>query len=364
MLDPARWQAVSSYIDEALELDDQSREAWLAALVEREPAIAGDVRVLLERHRALAQERFLDGALAHPTPLPALAGHAVDAYTVLDVIGEGGMGSVWRAVRSDGRLHRLAAIKFLNAGSMGRLGEERFTREGRILARLTHPHIAQLIDAGVSRWGQPYLVLEYVDGEPIDRYCNRAGLDAAGRIRLFLDVASAVEHAHEHLIVHRDIKPSNVLVTGDGVVKLLDFGIAGLIDDQDPPTPAALTRAGGALTPAFAAPEQISGAPITAATDVYALGVMLYLLLTGSHPCGDTAQGAVDSVTAFAEREPGPMSSFPAAVIPAGVETIVMTALRKNPGERYGSVTAMAADLRFALQCVGRGAMPARASRP
>jgi eukaryotic-like serine/threonine-protein kinase len=346
MLNPARWQAVSTYLDEALELDDQSREAWLAALVEREPAIAGDVRMLLERHRAVEQERFLDGVLAHPTLLPALAGHAVGAYTVLDVIGEGGMGSVWRAVRSDGRLHRLVAIKFLNVDSMGRLGKERFTREGRILARLTHPHIAQLVEAGVATWGQPYLVLEYVDGEPIDRYCNRAGLNLAVRIRLFLDVASAVEHAHARLIVHRDLKPSNVLVTSDGVVKLLDFGIAGLIDNRDSPTPATLTRTGGgAMTPAFAAPEQITGAPITTATDVYALGALLYLLLTGSHPCGDTAQSAADLVKAIVEAEPRPMRSFPGAVVPAEVEKIVTTALKKNPGERYESVAAMAADL-------------------
>ena len=345
MLNPARWQAVSTYLDEALELDDQQREAWLAVLVEREPAIAADVRVLLERHRAVEQERFLDGVLAHPTSLPALAGHTVGAYTVLDVIGEGGMGSVWRAVRSDGRCHRLAAIKFLNVGSMGRLGRDRFTREGRILAKLTHPLIAQLIEAGVSTWGQPYLVLEYVDGEPIDRYCNRAGLDVAGRIRLFLDVASAVEHAHAHLIVHRDLKPSNVLVTGDGVVKLLDFGIARLIDDQEPLTPATLTRSGGAMTPAFAAPEQITGAPITTATDVYALGVLLYVLLTGSHPCCDAAQSTADRVKAIVAVEPRPMRSLPGAVIPSNVETIVRTALKKNPRDRYGSVTAMAAEL-------------------
>ena len=345
MLDPARWQAASTYLDEALELDEQARDAWLAALADRDPAIASDVRLLLERHRALEHERFLDGTAPHPLSPPSFAGHTVGAYTVLDPIGQGGMGSVWRAERSDGRFHRLAAIKFLNVGLMGQRGQERFTREGRIVARLTHPHIAQLFDAGMSTWGQPYLVLEYVDGEPIDRYCERRGLDLAGRIRLFLDVASAVEHAHAQLIVHRDLKPSNVLVTAAGAVKLLDFGIARLLDDQDPLAPTTLTRdGGGAMTPAFAAPEQITGAPITTATDVYALGALLYLLLTGAHATGDTSQSTADLVKAIIDIEPPPMSSFGKA-IPADVETIVRTALKKDPGERYASVAAMSADL-------------------
>ena len=345
MLDPARWQAASTYLDEALELDEQARDAWLAALADRDPAIASDVRLLLERHRALEHERFLDGTAPHPLSPPSFAGHTVGAYTVLDLIGQGGMGSVWRAERSDGRFHRLAAIKFLNVGLMGQRGQERFTREGRIVARLTHPHIAQLFDAGMSTWGQPYLVLEYVDGEPIDCYCERRGLDLAGRIRLFLDVASAVEHAHAQLIVHRDLKPSNVLVTAAGAVKLLDFGIARLLDDQDPLAPTTLTRdGGGAMTPAFAAPEQITGAPITTATDVYALGALLYLLLTGAHATGDTSQSTADLVKAIIDIEPPPMSSFGKA-IPADVETIVRTALKKDPGERYASVAAMSADL-------------------
>jgi tetratricopeptide (TPR) repeat protein len=345
MLDPERWQAASTYLDEALDLDDQARDAWLAALADRDPAIAADVRLLLGQHRVLDHERFLEGTAPQP-PLPAsFSGHTVGAYTVLDPIGQGGMGSVWRAERSDGRFHRLAAIKFLNVGLMGQRGQERFTREGRIVARLTHPHIAQLFDAGVSTWGQPYLVLEYVDGEPIDRYCERSGLDLAGRIRLFLDVASAVAHAHAQLIVHRDLKPSNVLVTAGGAVKLLDFGIARLVDDQDPLTPSTLTRdGGGAMTPAFAAPEQITGAPITTATDVYTLGALLYLLLTGTHATGDTSQSTADLVKAIIDIEPRPMSSFGKA-IPADVETIVRTALKKDPRERYASVAAMSDDL-------------------
>ena len=350
MLDRARWQAASDYLDEALDLDEPAREAWLAALDERDPAIAADVRSLLERRRVVEHERFLEGAPPLPASAAMFAGSTVGAYTVLDAIGQGGMGTVWRAERSDGRFHRLAAIKFLNAALIGRRGEERFTREGRILGRLTHANIAQLIDAGVSTWGQPYLVLEYVDGQPIDRYCEQAGLDITARVRLFLDVASAVEQAHAHLIVHRDLKPSNVLVAADSVVKLLDFGIARLLEDDTNPAGVTLTRDGGAMTPAFAAPEQITGGAITTATDVYALGALLYLLLTGSHPAGDLSQSTADLVKAIVEIEPRPMSSFPGAAIPADLETIVRTALKKDPAERYGSVAAMSADLRRFLR--------------
>jgi len=343
-LDPQRWRAASAYLDDALDLDDDSRADWIAALSEREPALATDVRALLEQHRALAGERFLESTPPHPIAAPALAGQTLGPYTILDAIGQGGMGSVWRAERNDGRFERLAAIKFLNIGLMGRRGQERFTREGRIVACLTHPHIALLLDAGVSAWGQPYLVLEYVDGEPIDRYCDRAALDVTGRVRLFLDVVAAVEHAHAHLIVHRDLKPSNVLVSRGGVVKLLDFGIARLLD-ADPETPTTLSRDGGAGTPAFAAPEQLTGGALTTAVDVYALGALLYLLLTGTHPSGKTPQTTAEVVNWIVEGEPRPMSSFKDVRIPADLETIVTTALKKHPGDRYGSVSALAADL-------------------
>ena len=176
---------------------------------------------------------------------------------------------------------------------MGRAGEERFRREGNFLAKVTHPHIARLIDAGVSTAGQPYLVLEHVDGQAIDRYCDEHALGIEARIRLFLDVLEAVAHAHANLIVHRDIKPANVLVSVDGQVKLLDFGIAKLLDDDArwndsrSAEAGALTReAGGPMTLQYAAPEQLAHGQVTTATDVYALGVLLYVLLTGQHPAG------------------------------------------------------------------------------
>ena len=198
------------------------------------------------------------------------------------------MGSVWLARRSDGRFEGLVAVKLLNVSLIGRAGEERFRREGSILARLTHPNIARLTDAGVSTSGQPYIVLEYVDGERIDQYCDARRLGVEQRLRLFLDVCAAVARAHANLVVHRDIKPSNVLVAKDGQVKLLDFGIAKLIEEETGSGEAsALTREGGrALTPEFAAPEQLTGGAVTTATDVHALGTLLYLLLAGQHPGG------------------------------------------------------------------------------
>ena len=215
------------------------------------------------------------------------------------------MGAVWLARRSDGRFEGRAAVKLLNLSLVGRAGEERFRREGTILARLSHPHIARLIDAGVSLAGQPYLVLEHVEGEPIDLYCDRHGIGLDARLHLFLDVLDAVSHAHANLIVHRDIKPSNVLVDTDGRVKLLDFGIAKLLEGEaDGGETTALTRESGrALTPEYASPEQVTGGPITTATDVHALGTLLYVLLTGRHPADAAMRSTAELVRAIVETD-------------------------------------------------------------
>ena len=225
-----RWRTLSPYLDEMLEIaGDEQRAAWLSSLRARNPTIASELGEFLAEHRELSDARFLEGTARRPGP--TLAGEAIGAYTLVAPIGEGGMGTVWLAERGDGRFDRRVAVKFLKVALAGR-GGERFTREGRILARLVHPHIAQLVDAGVSASGRPYLVLEHVDGEPIDRYCDRLALDVDARLRLFLLVLDAVAHAHANLIVHRDLKPSNVFVRDDGHVKLLDFGIAKLLDDE------------------------------------------------------------------------------------------------------------------------------------
>ena len=345
-----KWREIDPYFDEALSLPDDERDAWLAALDAEKPAIAESVRELLAEHREAVAEQFLETGSPHPAPESSLAGETIGPYTLVSPIGHGGMSSVWLAERTDGRFDRRVAIKFLSAVHIGR-SDERFRREGGMLARLSHPHIAQLIDAGVSPGGSPYLVLEYVDGEPIDRYCDRRGLDVRGRLLVFLDVLAAVDHAHASSIVHRDIKPSNVLVTSDGQVKLLDFGIGKLLDTDSVGHATMLTRDGGVgLTPEYAAPEQLTGGGVSPATDVYALGVLLFVLLTGRHPAGDVRSTA-HLVQRVVHDEP-PRSSAVATdeklrrVLRGDLDTILAKALKKDPHDRYESVGEMADDLR------------------
>ena len=371
VIDSGRWLRASPHLDRVLGLSAEERDACLRALRVEDPQAAEDVEALLAEHAELSAEGFLDtSAPIQPLLEPSLAGVAVGAYTLVSLIGHGGMGSVWLASRSDGRFEGQAALKLLNAALVGRAGEERFKREGTILARLTHPHIARLIDAGVSNAGQPYLVLEHIDGRHIDRYCDEEQLGVEDRIRLFLDVQAAVAHAHASLIVHRDLKPSNVLVTTGGQVKLLDFGIAKLLEDDGGQLEATmLTREGEfALTPKYAAPEQVSGGPITTATDVYALGVLLFELLTGKHPTGANSRSAAEFAKAITETEPlhlwaamedgaGSDSTTRATqrattperlrqVFRGDLDTIVAKALKHNPAERYESVAEFADDLR------------------
>jgi serine/threonine protein kinase len=362
-LTPDRWQEINPYLDDALELDPEQRPAWLLSLSGKDAKLAALIQELLKEQQQLKQEGFLETSL-----VPAgvgLVGQKVGAYTLVSPIGQGGMGSVWLAKRSDGRFERQAAVKFVSIALTGPVTEERFKREGSILGRLTHPHIAELLDAGISADGSPYLILEYVDGLAIDHFCDQHKLDVEARVRLILDVLSAVAEAHAHLIVHRDIKPSNVLVRNDGQVKLLDFGIAKLLAQEgETATATMLTlEGGGALTPRFAAPEQVAGGTVTTATDVYALGVLLYLLLTGQHPAGAGVHSPAALIKAIADTE-APRPSFVVATANASAETrgttceklsrqlrgdldtILAKALKKNPQERYASVTAFADDLR------------------
>jgi eukaryotic-like serine/threonine-protein kinase len=373
VLSRERWQTISSHLDRAMEMPDGELEHWLESLRSEDPALAADLEDLLEERGALDREGFLEGSVFLPAPPDSLAGQRIGAYTLVSLIGQGGMGNVWLARRSDGRFEGHAAVKLLNASLVGRAGEERFRREGSILARLTHAHIARLVDAGVSAAGQPYLVLEHVEGEQIDRYCDGRGLNVQERIRLFLDVLAAVAHAHANLIVHRDIKPSNVLVGTDGQVKLLDFGIAKLLEEESGYGEAtALTREfGRALTPEYAAPEQVMGGAVTTATDVYALGTLLYVLLAGRHPAEGVLKSPADLVRAIVEREPRRLSDVVgggrarkpealtanaavrgttpeglARALKGDLDVIVGRALKKRPEERYASVTAFSEDLK------------------
>lgn len=369
-LSPERWREISPLLEHALSLDEKQRAAWLESFAAENPAL-GDLLVkLLQEHSVLTDEKFLEAAPEVPVNEGSLQGQTIGAYTLLSPIGQGGMGSVWLAERSDGRFERRVAIKFLHFSVAAQGGIERFKREGRILGQLRHPNIAELLDAGITPSGEPYLVLEYVEGQPITEYCDRGALDVRARIRLFVDVLSAVARAHANLIVHRDLKPSNVLVSQDGQVKLLDFGIAKLLADDASSGATVLTlEAGGALTPQFAAPEQITGAPVTTATDLYALGVLLYLLLTGHHPAGDNQRSPADLVKAIVDTEPPRPSEITAhrraddvATHPLAnpeklsrelrgdLDNIVAKALKKNAAERYGSVAAFADDLQRYLK--------------
>jgi serine/threonine protein kinase len=266
-------------------------------------------------------------------------------YVLERELGAGGMGEVWLAHRADGVVTAPAALKLLHAHLAQSGVRERFMREGRILGQLAHPNIARLLDAGLSESGQPYLALEYVEGLPLDRWCHDQHLEIDARVKLFLQVCDAVAHAHGHLVVHRDLKPSNILVTRTGDVKLLDFGIAKLLESDTASTAETeLTRMGGnVLTPEYAAPEQITHQPVTVATDVYSLGVILYLLLTGRRPYDAPTPPQLERAVLEAEPEP---PSRTRRKLARDLDVIVMKALKKRPEERYASVTALADDLR------------------
>src|SRR5262245_57560106 len=301
-----RWKVLSPHLDLAFEMTLQERGPWLDRLACDDPTLAAELRGLLDEHQLLGEGKFLEQTVS-VVNLGARPGQTLGAYTLESLVGEGGMGSVWRARRSDGRFEGAAAVKFLRAAQISASAAERFRREGSILARLTHPSIAHLLDAGVTSIGQPYLVLEYVEGEHIDRYCDRLALNIEDRIRLFLDVLSAVSHAHGHLVVHRDIKPSNVLVRHDGQVKLVDFGVAKLLETEEGEVAdaAALTRDGHTpLTPEFAAPEQVVGQPVTTRTDGYSLGVLLYTLLSGHSPFGERTMSRLELLNAIVDSDP------------------------------------------------------------
>ena len=384
ILSPNQWQALSQYLEEALGMTDEERSAWLFAMRAQNPDLADELASLLHEHRALSEKGFLERHPVGLTNSSGLAGQSLGVYTLVSQIGQGGMGSVWLAKRNDGRFERRVAVKFLNIALIGKSGEERFRREGKILGRVTHPNIAHLIDAGVSQVGQPFIVLEYIEGEHIDRYCDHHRLGVEARIRMFLSVLGAVAQAHANLIVHRDLKPSNVLVGNDGQAKLLDFGIAKLLEGEGQQGEAGqLTIEGGRLlTPEYAAPEQLKGEAVTTATDVYALGVLLYGLLTGQHPAGAGPHTPADLVKAVVDTEPARPSevvviSRANADITAtnavnrsttpdrlrrflrgDLDTILAKALKKDPSERYQSVTALAHDLRHFLRSETIGARP------
>ena len=370
-----RFDAIARLFDLAIELPVDRREAWLAEQCGSDEELRRDVAALLDAHGRTAG--MLDRPLAPPLPedYDATSGELhFGPYRVVRELGRGGMGVVFLAERIDGQFERQVAVKVLHAGIDSADLRRRLLAERQILASLSHPNIARLLDGGVTPTGQPYLVIEYIDGAAIPAWCDSEQLDVARRLRVFLDVCSAVDHAHQNLVLHRDLKPSNVLVGRDGQVKLLDFGIAKLLGPgMTGIDPVATRTAFRPMTPAYASPEQVRGDPLTTATDVYALGLVLYDLLVGrpaQHVTSDALQAVYEAVC---HREPmrpsdavlrasddrGAPVSPPATVaanrgttpdrlsreLRGDLDAIVSMALRKEPSRRYGSVALLAADI-------------------
>ena len=346
------WKALEPHIDRVLELDATACSEYLSALAIENPSIAAEVARFLADRAKVRVRGFLDsGAVAAYQDL-LLAGTQFGSYTIQKRVGDGGMGSVWLARRNDGRFEGQVAVKLLNAALVGRPAEQRFAREGSILADLKHPNIAHLLDAGATAGGQAFLILEYIDGLRIDQYCETKGLAVDERVRLYLDVLAAVGYAHSHLIVHRDLKPSNIMVTREGNVKLLDFGIAALLTPGSGAAASGLTvEAGTAFTPEYAAPEQLLNQPVTTATDVYALGLVLFVLLAGRHPSSGSGDSAVERMRLTLDNEAPRLSNFTAGMpvertLRGDLDNIVAKALKREPLERYASVESFADDLR------------------
>jgi eukaryotic-like serine/threonine-protein kinase len=287
-------------------------------------------------------------------------GRRVGAYEIVALIGSGGMGEVYRARRIDAQYEKEVAIKLVPSAAAAKFILQRLRAERQILAKLDHPHIARLIDGGVTEEGLPYLIMDLVDGEPLDRYCEQRKLRVRERLRLFRDVCSAVSYAHQHLVVHRDLKPNNILVTSDGTVKLLDFGIAKLLQPDVAQDVAAPTITGmSTATPEFASPEQLLGKPITTASDVYSLGIVLYLLLTRQLPYRSTPESLHELIREVVETEPPRPSTKVAAAtarhgdrVDADLDAITLRALRKEPEKRYRSVEEFSEDIRRYLDAM------------
>ncbi|MEP7043162.1 MAG: tetratricopeptide repeat protein [Dokdonella sp.] len=379
MNDNAHWLRIKDLFRECQPLPEAERDAWLLGQCGDDAVLLDEVQRLLSAQRAspgILDDSAMDVLKRMPIDESArdLIGRRIGAYRVVRLLGEGGMGSVYLAEREDGDFVQRVALKRVRADFVSAETRERFLRERNFLARLTHPHIAQLHDGGVATDGTPYFTLEYVEGTPITRYCDAQTLDVCARLRLALQICGAVTYAHRNLIVHRDLKPSNILVTADGETKLLDFGIAKLIDaEQGDGRTATQARM---MTPEYAAPEQVLGEPITTATDVYAIGVLLYELLSGRLPYARADAGSISWAKAVVEDEPENLGralgrttgSAKAATAEAAAATrgmnvstlrrslrgdldrIVQRALRKEPESRYPSVAELADDVRAVVE--------------
>jgi tetratricopeptide (TPR) repeat protein len=362
-LTPERWQRVKEVFTAACALEPGEADAFLDEACGGDAELRAEVASLLGAHAA--SEAVVDRpAAAHLARDFAMAdedrwiGYRIGPYAIVSLIGRGGMGEVYRARRVDAEYEKEVAIKLVPGSFHAAYVLQRFRAERQILAGLDHPNIARLIDGGVTADGAPYLVMELVEGEPLDRYADAQSLRVRERLALFLEVCAAVSYAHQRLVVHRDLKPGNILVTADGAVKLLDFGIAKLLQPPGSEVPAALTvTLMRTLTPGFSSPEQVLGKPITTASDVYSLGVVLYVLLTGRSPYRRALETAEDAIREVCDTEPIRPSAAAAEADRAHAEplghdldAIILRALRKEPERRYATVEQFADDVRRCLE--------------
>ena len=341
----AAWPVLSPLLDEALDLPTLDRAAWLANLPQEHRKLRTALGALL------ANASPLNGDEAFECAPEATIG----AWRLIEKIGEGGMAEVWIAERSDGLPARPVAIKLPRRGCGNQLFCERLARERDILDSLNHPNIARLLDAGAASNGQPYLVLEYVEGKRIDEYCRERSLPVATRLELFLQVARAIAVAHRSLVLHRDLKPSNILVTSEGEIRVLDFGIAKLLELGQTEETDLTLFAGRAFTLDYASPEQIAGRPLTVASDVYSLGIVLYELLTGVRPYSLNPKSAADLESQILEVQLPRPSEIAAGkefqrALRGDLDRIILMAMGKLPRERYASVEAFAEDVQRYLQ--------------
>jgi serine/threonine-protein kinase len=352
------WLLLDSLLNQALSLPASDRQSWLNHLPDDAAGLRDTLHALLAAHAEVETSDFLDtlpkfapgdAAIERLLSSDASAGDLVGPYRLLELLGRGGMGDVWLAKRADGELKRPVALKLPRVAWGGALAQ-RLRRERDILATLTHPNIARLYDTGVDAQGRPFLALEYVEGQPIDAYCRERGVPLGERLRLLLQVAAAVAHAHARLVVHRDLKPSNILVTADGQVRLLDFGIAKLMQD-DLAEETQLTQVSGRLlTLDYASPEQIRGEPLGTSSDVYSLAVVAYELLAGTPPYRLKRGSAAELEEAISAID-APLASESAAdpgvrkQLRGDLDAVLHQALKKDPAERYPTVVAFADDL-------------------
>ncbi len=380
---PERWQQMKDVLATALETPPAERASYLNRSCAGDPALLHDVELLLLDEEKLSPQFLNDDALAAaaadilPEEASRWIGRRVGAYKILQQIGAGGMGEVYRAVRDDDHYQKEVALKLVRAGQDSEFVITRFKNERQILATLDHPNIARLLDGGTTENGTPYLVMELIEGRPIGEYCDAHELSIRDRLALFMQVCAAVQYAHQRLIIHRDIKPGNILVTAEGVPKLLDFGIAKILDveGQAGQVDSTMTMF-RLLTPQYASPEQVRGEPITTASDVYSLGVVLYELLTrqSPYPANSAPQDAVRAVCEFEPARPSTAvrqgrtpardsrlnsgsnhkahAGTPdklARQLRGDLDNIVLMALRKEPQRRYSSVEQFSEDVRRSL---------------